>query len=95
MSDTEENKPQTSAPLSGDAGKGGALNAKQTIRLARWLVTNQPLVKRAWLGKCSPRQAIKAQCLDCVGEDRQAVADCGDRCCPLWQFRPYQKNRKI
>jgi hypothetical protein len=43
-------------------------------------------------GKCSPRQAIKANCLDCQGLDRAGVATCGDRCCPLWHFRPFQKK---
>jgi hypothetical protein len=43
-------------------------------------------------GRISPRQAIKAQCLDCQGLDRQAVADCGTRRCPLWHFRPYQTD---
>jgi hypothetical protein len=46
---------------------------------------------RAWSGKCSPRAAIKAQCLDCCGLDRVAVAECADRCCPLWHFKPYAK----
>jgi hypothetical protein len=38
----------------------------------------------------SPRQAIKAQCLDCTGLDRQAVSYCRARVCPLWRYRPYQ-----
>ncbi len=44
------------------------------------------------IGQVSPRMAIKAQCLDCMGLDREAVAGCADRKCPLWHFRPYQKR---
>lgn len=45
----------------------------------------------AWAGKCSPRRAIKAQCLECVGFDRQGITACTCWACPLWNFRPYQK----
>lgn len=55
-------------------------------------ITSKALLA-AWAGKCSPRAAIKLQCLDFCGEDVQSVADCGDRCCPLWKFRPFQKRR--
>jgi hypothetical protein len=67
-----------------------ALTRAQSERLSRWLVLHQNLVRRCWSGKASPRQAIKCQCLDCVGEDRPAIAECRDRCCPLWRFRPFQ-----
>jgi len=44
----------------------------------------------AWAGKCSPRRAIKAQCLECIGFDRQAITDCTCYACSLWEFRPFQ-----
>jgi hypothetical protein len=44
------------------------------------------------IGQVSPRTAIKAQCLDCMGLDREGVAECRDQCCPLWHFRPYRKE---
>lgn len=51
---------------------------------------------RCYERKASPRQAIKGQCLDCQGLDRQGVATCGDRCCPLWHFRPFrQGNHRV
>jgi hypothetical protein len=43
-------------------------------------------------GRVSPRMAIKAACLDCVGLQRQDVTECQARLCPLWKFRPYQKT---
>lgn len=48
------------------------------------------IVEKAYAGDCSPRSAIKAQCLICVGYDREAVTHCSGYSCPLWKFRPYQ-----
>jgi hypothetical protein len=70
-----------------------ALTLAQSKRLSGWNASHQRLIQRCWSGKASPRQALKAQCLDCVGQDRQAIADCADRCCPLWQYRPYKQSR--
>lgn len=50
------------------------------------------IMVNAYEGSCSPRQAIKAQCLICVGYDRKAVTHCSGYSCPLWKFRPYQKE---
>ena len=49
----------------------------------------------SWAGKCSPRRAIKAQCLECVGFDRREVAECTNWACALWHFRPFQKLSKV
>lgn len=70
-----------------------ALSPSQVKRLNQWGITRRNGVKRAWSGHCSPRHAIKMQCLDCQGEDEQGIADCGDRCCPLWHFRPFQRKK--
>lgn len=56
----------------------------------------QQVWTRAIQGKCSPRQAIKAMCQQCMGwEDYLAlIRDCGSRDdCPLWHLRPYQGER--
>lgn len=49
---------------------------------------------RALLGTLSPRQAIRAKCVECVGyEDvRSRVSGCTTSICPLWAFRPYQSD---
>ena len=52
------------------------------------------LFRRVFSGKASPRQAIKAQCLDCCGLSEEAIRDCASTQCPLWRFRPYQKSAK-
>jgi hypothetical protein len=45
---------------------------------------------RAFSGSASPRSAIKAQCLVCVGYDRTAIKNCTGYSCPLWKYRPFQ-----
>jgi hypothetical protein len=53
-------------------------------------VLSRGIVARAFAGRASPRAAIKAACLVCVGYDRQAVAGCTGYSCPLWAYRPFQ-----
>jgi hypothetical protein len=50
------------------------------------------ILSRAFEGTASPRDAIKAQCLACVGYDRQEVMKCTCYTCPLWTYRPYQAD---
>jgi hypothetical protein len=50
------------------------------------------ILRRAFDGTASPRDAIKAQCLACVGYDRQEVTNCTGYTCPLWMYRPYQND---
>ena len=57
-----------------------AEDAPQTCRLG---------YLRAAAGLASPRGAIKAFCLECVGWDRVAVAKCSAFACPLWAYRPF------
>jgi hypothetical protein len=45
---------------------------------------------RAFSGSASPRAAIKAQCLVCVGYDRNSIKNCTGYSCPLWAYRPFQ-----
>ena len=48
-------------------------------------------LRRAFSGSASPRGAIKAMCLACVGYDRNSIKNCTGWSCPLWQYRPYQE----
>lgn len=66
----------------------------QVKRLDHWGKSRHKQLKRSWQGLCSPRVAIRLQCLDCCGEDEDAVGCCGDRCCPLWHFRPFQHRKE-
>lgn len=47
---------------------------------------------RAALGEGSPRQAIKAFCLECTGWDRAEVTRCTAKACPLFEFRPFAND---
>ena len=89
------NKRNTIGPDVLSAMKTPSLSAKIAAKRAGRLATTPESAKghfvAAWAGKCSPRRAIKAQCLECVGFDRQAITECMGWACPLWHFRPYQK----
>lgn len=50
----------------------------------------QKALREAFSGSASPRQAIKALCLVCVGFDRMAIANCTGWSCPAWKYRPFQ-----
>lgn len=68
------------------------LDERQVKRLTFFNKTNARLLSRVFRNQVGPRQAIKAQCLDCVGEDKAAVRECNVSTCPLWRFRPYQRK---
>lgn len=74
--------------------QGGALTASQVKRLTQWLPSRQNMIKRLWAGKGGRKLAINMQCLDCCGEDVEAVRTCADRCCPLWHYRPFQRDSR-
>lgn len=48
------------------------------------------LFRRVYDGKASPRQCIKAFCIECVGYEEIEVRDCTAPACPLWNLRPYR-----
>jgi hypothetical protein len=52
------------------------------------------LFRRGYAGQTSPRESIKAFCLECNGWEEAAIRDCTARACPLFRFRPYQKAAK-
>lgn len=47
------------------------------------------------IGGRSPRAAIKAFCLECVGWQRAEVVRCTAPACPLWSYRPFRKELTI
>ena len=50
------------------------------------------LVSRALSGAISPRQAIKARCLQCCNYDRDEIRHCSAYGCVLHAYRPYQAD---
>ena len=73
------------------ASLGEFIAAKRAGRIKTAPQSFRKLLTQAMTGKCSPRTAIKAQCAECNGFDRDAIAGCAAYACPLWHFRPYQK----
>jgi len=53
-------------------------------------ISTQGALREAFSGAASPRRAIKAMCLTCVGFDRLEVTNCSSYGCPLWKYRPFQ-----
>ncbi len=66
------------------------VSAKQAKELSQTPAMSRGLVDRAFRGVASPRQSIKARCLQCVGFVRKDVANCTAPTCALWPYRPYQ-----
>ena len=66
------------------------LSETQLRRLDDSPVMYAGIVKRAYRGSASPRVAIKAFCLQCVGYLREDVRNCTADGCPLHEYRPYQ-----
>jgi hypothetical protein len=78
--------------LTGEKAQDSPLLAPLHVkRLVQWKPINRERIAKCWLKKASPKAAIRCQCLDCMGEDVNGIAQCGDRCCPLWHLRPYQR----
>jgi hypothetical protein len=53
------------------------------------------IMARALSGEASPRQAIKAFCLHCVGDVRLEITNCTASACPLFAYRPYQADNGV
>lgn len=49
-------------------------------------------LSRAFSGNASPRQAIRAKCLDCARFDRSEIKNCACHLCPLWAYRPFENE---
>lgn len=85
--------PETALP-SGSGELESSLTPEQVKRLQWWTKPRHKAIKRAWRGVCSPRVAIKLQCLECCGEYQDAITGCTAMTCPLWKFRPFQTLSK-
>jgi len=59
-------------------------------------VRYQNIVVSALKGEGGRANAIKAQCLQCVGyqDGPKAIRECPSKVCPLWPYRPYQKTNQ-
>jgi hypothetical protein len=70
--------------------KGKAAAAKKGGKaLAKWIAEEE--LKKAQK-RTSPMMAIKAFCNNCVGDIRADITNCTSLKCPLYIYRPYQKE---
>jgi hypothetical protein len=66
------------------------LTDKQKAFVATVPEKSRVLISRALVGTVSPRQCIKAKCLDCCCYNRAEAAACTVTLCPLWAVNPYR-----
>jgi len=57
--------------------------------------SKETLFRRVYRGEASPRQCIKAHCLECCWMDEKAIRECSDPACPLWDLRPFLRPSKV
>ena len=74
----------------------GMIPAERREAVARRAMQAPPKDRPGYLlaaaGRASPRAAIKAFCLECVGWQRAEVTRCTAPACPLWSYRPFRKE---
>lgn len=66
------------------------MNAAQVVYLSQVPAGHWDVVADAFEGAASPRQAIRAKCLDCKNHRRQPIMECDSSTCALHFYRPYQ-----
>jgi len=67
--------------------------AKERIALAP--ESCKGVLTKAYAGSASPRSAIKAFCLQCVGYERVEVTNCTAFACPLHKYRPFRGVQSV
>lgn len=81
--------PAQSAPL-------GEFSDPRRVQMLKQVSEDAPsklgIFMRVYCSTATPRQAIKAMCLQCCWMDVVGIRDCTATACPLWGFRPYQKT---
>jgi len=77
----------------------GQLCDPKRARMMRQVTEDAPsklgVFRRIYASTASPREAIKAKCLECCWMDVTGIRNCTASACPLWRFRPYQKMASV
>ena len=78
----------------GQSGRAGEFSDTRRARMMRQVSEDRSsavsLFLRVYTGQASPREAIKAKCLECCWMDEATIRESTATECPLWSFRPYQ-----
>jgi hypothetical protein len=77
-------------PAAPDAASGGKTPEPASFKRRNVPNSFAKLYDLTLKGVASPRKAIKMLCAECCGYDRQAIAECPARGCPLWRYRPWE-----
>jgi hypothetical protein len=96
------NEPETPSPALQDSQEGSRTDRpdefsarKQAERLGEvdeCAPSKTGIFRRVYAGQASPRECIKAFCLDCTGFNELAIRECLFVACPLFRLRPYQRK---
>jgi hypothetical protein len=54
------------------------------------LIHRTTVIKIWELDKSSLRKSINAKCFDCSNHQKEEVANCTVKTCPLWEVRPWK-----
>ena len=71
---------------------GDPAQARRLRQVAEHHPSRLKLLQRVYACQTSPRECIKAFCLECNGYEEAAIRDCSAPACALYRFRPYQRT---
>lgn len=96
MSGKPFGSPGPNRPSLQTASQGQFSDPKRARRL-RDISSDAPsklaLFRRVYEGHASPREIIKAFCLQCMWMNEEDIRTCQATDCPHWNVRPYQRPR--
>lgn len=79
------------------SARGSEFSDPKIIRMLRQVSEDAPsklgVFRSVYSSTASPREAIKAKCLECCWMDVAGIRECTGTACPLWRLRPYQLVR--
>ena len=83
-----------SMPQTRPVSQSGDLQQARRLRqVSEHYPSRRRLLERVYAGQSSPRECIKAFCLECNGWEEAAIRDCTATACPIYRFRPFQAAR--
>lgn len=72
---------------------GAPIIARRLEQVSKHAPGKLNLFLRVYRRQATPRQAIKATCLDCMGLIENEIRECSSKACPLWSLRPYTQHQ--
>ena len=88
---TTPNKKFQTKPV---GGFGDPRRDRRFAQVAEHYPSRMGLFRKVYQWQASPRQCIKAFCLECNGWEESAIRVCTATACPIWRLRPYQSQKR-